>query len=301
LFSYFRSLHSSVNNTVLFMDSVMEHWIAVERMAPLLLDQNDTSRGTKLFPQEWQELRLEKVSARYKDDRGGVEDLSLTIRRGEHIGIVGCSGSGKSSLAKVLMGVLPTQQGSYTIDGIPFAEITTHARSQNMSMVLQDSELFNMSLAENVAAMRSVSTERMSHAVRIAALDSVIAKLKNGLKELIGEKGYKLSGGERQRVGIARAICKDPEILVLDEATSALDSQTEAGIHEALQEELGSKTMIIIAHRLSTLRSVDRIIVLENGKIAEEGPPEALLANPESKFSQMSRAQHALKDMPDAA
>ena len=149
------------------------------------------------------------------------------------------SGAGKSTFAKVLMGVQPIQSGSYTIAG----------------------------------------------------LDSVVEKLSDGIETVIGEKGYRLSGGERQRLGIARAICKNPDILVFDEATSALDGELEAKIHETLLTELGDKTLIIIAHRLSTVRSVDRIIVLENGSVVEEGPPEELIRDSSSRFAQMWRLQ----------
>ena len=147
----------------------------------------------------------------------------------------------------------------------------------------------NMSLADNISVLWDVSPERIEWAAAVASLSTVTEKLPNGLRELIGEKGYRLSGGERQRVGIARALCKDPEILILDEATSALDGDTEGRIHSELSRQFRDSTVIMIAHRLSTLRNVDRIIVLENGKVVEEGAPSLLLADSTSRFSAMWR------------
>jgi ABC-type multidrug transport system fused ATPase/permease subunit len=287
LATYFRSLYTAVGETISFMDSLVENWITVGRLAPLLLQNSELRSGSAAFPTSWKTIELKDVSAHYGNGKAGLKKLSLQINRGEHIGVVGSSGSGKSSLGKVLLGVLPISEGSYSIEGIPFKELASGERSSNVSCVLQDSELFNMSLADNISIMREVSPEKISQAIQIAALEPVIKKLNNGLNELIGEKGYRLSGGERQRVGIARAICKDPHIIVLDEATSALDGDTEAAIHSALQQQLGDKTLIIIAHRLSTLRDVDRIVVMEEGQIVEEGLLEDLLKKSSSKFKAM--------------
>jgi ATP-binding cassette subfamily C protein len=247
--------------------------------------------GCAPFPKDWSSIDLKNVEASYQNDKGGLHDFSISFRKGEHIGIVGASGAGKSTFAKVLMGVQPIQSGSYTNVGVPYADIAPAEASNAMSMVLQDSELFNASLAENIAAMREVSQERIRESIRIAGLDSVVEKLSDGIETVIGEKGYRLSGGERQRLGIARAICKNPDILVFDEATSALDGELEAKIHETLLNELGDKTLIIIAHRLSTVRSVDRIVVLENGCVVEEGSPEQLIRDSSSRFAQMWRLQ----------
>lgn len=287
LATYFRSLYTAVGETISFMDSLVENWITVGRIAPLIIQNNEVHSGSAEFPASWETIELKSVSAYYGNGKAGLKNLSLKIERGEHIGVVGASGSGKSSLGKVLLGVLPISEGSYTIEGIPFKEVASGERASKISCVLQDSELFNMSLADNISIMREVSVEKINQAIQIASLELVIKKLNNGLNELIGEKGYRLSGGERQRVGIARAICKDPHIIVLDEATSALDGDTETVIHSALQQQLGDKTLIIIAHRLSTLRGVDRIVVMEEGQIVEDGSLEDLLKQPSSKFKAM--------------
>jgi ABC-type multidrug transport system fused ATPase/permease subunit len=291
LFAYFKTLHEAAGESTGLFDSLLDNWISVGRMAPLFEGDSGTTQGTHPFPTDWQSIDLRDVSVQYPGERGGLHHCSLSIRRGEHVGIIGTSGAGKSTLAKVLLGVLHPQQGSYEIGGISFSSLERNTTSHNMSMVLQDSELFNLSLRENVTVMRDVSPACLERAIRVSQLTSVVEKLDDGLATIIGERGYRLSGGERQRLGIARAICKSPEIIVLDEATSALDGETERDIHSALVSELGDKTFIIIAHRLSTLKSVDRIIVLEDGQVVEEGAPEVLLSNSESRFARMSRLQ----------
>jgi ABC-type multidrug transport system fused ATPase/permease subunit len=287
LATYFRSLYTAVGETISFMDSLVENWIIVGRLAPLIIQNSQVYSGSAAFPTFWETIELKDVSAYYGNGKTGLRNLSLKIKRGEHIGVVGSSGSGKSSLGKALLGVLPISEGSYSIAGISFNEIASGERASKISCVLQDSELFNMSLSENISIMREVSPEKINQAIQVASLEPVIKKLSNGMNELIGEKGYRLSGGERQRVGIARAICKNPDIIVFDEATSALDGDTEAAIHSALQQQLGDKTLIIIAHRLSTLRDVDRIVVMEEGHVVEEGAPEDLLKQSSSKFKAM--------------
>ena len=156
-----------------------------------------------------------------------------------------------------------------------------------MSMVLQDSEMFNMTIRENITLLRNIPEETLVKSIKIAQLESVIAKLPNGLETVIGEKGYHLSGGERQRVGIARAICQDPEIIIFDEATSSLDSQTESKIQKALEKELEKKTLIFIAHRISTLKNADVIYVFESGKIVESGSYTTLLNKKNSLFNSL--------------
>jgi ABC-type multidrug transport system fused ATPase/permease subunit len=271
LFTYFRSLHEGLGDSTGMIDRFIEYVVSLGRLAPVFEDKGVTIVGTALFPKNWSSIELKNINARYQSDRGGLNDFSLSLRKGEHIGIVGSSGSGKSTFAKVLMGVQPIQSGSYLISGVSYSSITPTETSNAMSMVLQDCELFNATFAENIAAMREVSEERIVEAIRISGLNSIVEKLAQGIDTKIGEKGYRLSGGERQRLGIARAICKDPDILVLDEATSALDGETEAQIHQLLFSELKDKTLIIIAHRLSTVKQADKILVLENGRIIETG------------------------------
>lgn len=295
LFAYFRTLQESAGDSTGLFDSLIDNWIAIGRMAPIFEHGPTESRGTARFPEHWETIEFRDVQARYPGKHGGLKRCSFSIRRGEHVGIVGTSGAGKSTLAKVLLGVLPPQEGRYEIGGVEFSSISPEEVAAHISMVLQDSELFNMSLQDNITVMREIEPETLLKAVSIARLDSVVQKLDQGLETIIGERGYRLSGGERQRLGIARAICKNPEIIVLDEATSALDGETEREIHSALVSELGEKTFIIIAHRLSTLKDVDRIIVFDDGLVVEEGAPAELLDNPTSHFARMWRAQESAR------
>src|SRR4029079_4808525 len=176
-------------------------------------------------------------------------------KRGEIVGVAGHSGSGKSTLIKLLLGLYHLDRGSLGVGGVPVVEIQHEQLVSNVSVVLQETELFNFSLRENITMMRDVSPALMERACEIACLGDVIAGLPEGLDTLIGERGYALSGGERQRVGIARALCRNASILLLDEATSALDSTTEQIVMQRLMaEHSADRTMIIIAHRISTLK-----------------------------------------------
>ncbi|MBS3074621.1 ATP-binding cassette domain-containing protein, partial [Candidatus Pacearchaeota archaeon] len=181
-----------------------------------------------------------------------------------------------------------------TFDGVSLENIKQSSISKRISIVLQDSEMFNMSLEDNVMISGEENSKHLSWAAKVANLKPVIKNLPKGLKTIIGEKGYKLSGGERQRVGIARAVYRNSDILILDEATSHLDSKTEKIIQENLERELHGKTMIIIAHRLSTLKNVDRIIVMDEGKIVEEGKFDELIKK-RGLFSQIYKIQQHQK------
>jgi ABC-type bacteriocin/lantibiotic exporter with double-glycine peptidase domain len=221
LYTYFRTLHESLGDGTGMFDNLVDQVIAPHRLAPIFEIGNSEAIGTAAFPKSWGAITLDQVSAPYAGDKGGLRDVPLTIKKGEHVGVVGPSGSGKSTLAKVLMGVQPVRKGNFSIGTMPRNSITPTELANAMSMVLQDSELFNASIGENIAAMREVDPDRVLEAARIAGLNPVIEKLEGGIDTPVGEKGYRLSGGERQRRGIARAICKNPEILVLDEASSS--------------------------------------------------------------------------------
>ncbi|KXK10162.1 MAG: putative multidrug export ATP-binding/permease protein [Microgenomates bacterium OLB23] len=189
------------------------------------------------------------------------------------------------------MGLYPLSAGRYTIDSTNYYDLSAESISHHIAIVLQDSEMFNMTLRENITLLRSVSEELLLKAVKVAQLEDVVTKLPDGLETLIGEKGYHLSGGERQRVGIARAICKNPEIIIFDEATSSLDSRTEGKIQSALEKELSKKTLIFIAHRVSTLKNVDIIYVFKGGRIVESGTFKSLGADSQSYFSHLYKLQ----------
>jgi ATP-binding cassette subfamily B protein len=207
------------------------------------------------------------------NDAGGLfQKLNLTIAPGEKIGLVGHSGSGKTSLTKLLLRFSDIDSGSIRIDGQNIADITQDDLRRSIAYVPQEPLLFHRSIRENIAYGRPGATEEaIIEAARKANAHDFVEKLTKGYDTLVGERGVKLSGGQRQRIAIARAILKDAPILVLDEATSALDSESEKLIQEALRELMKGRTAIVIAHRLSTVQKMDRILVLEDGRIIEQG------------------------------
>jgi ATP-binding cassette subfamily B protein len=206
------------------------------------------------------------------------ENFSLSIKAGEKIALVGSSGSGKSSLTKLLFRFLDPQQGTLSFDSMPAKAFTLPALRQQISMVPQQPELFHRSVRDNITLGGGIPEERLIDAAKKAHSLEFIEKLPEGFDTLVGERGVKLSGGEKQRIAIARAFLEDAPIVVLDEATSALDSLTEKQIQVAIFELIRDKTAIVIAHRLSTILNMDRIVVLDKGKIIEQGTHEQLLA-----------------------
>jgi ATP-binding cassette subfamily B multidrug efflux pump len=230
-------------------------------------------------------IEIDHVSHHYGRDSGGLRDVSLAIQPGEKIGVVGRSGAGKSTLVKLMLRFYDTEQGSIRIDGQDIAKVTQDSLRLQIGMVQQDSSLMHRSVRDNILYGRpDASDEMMIEAARRAEAHDFILTLEDlqgrtGYDAHVGERGVKLSGGQRQRVALARVILKDAPILILDEATSALDSEAEALIQEALYGVMKGKTVIAIAHRLSTIAAMDRIIVLEDGGIAESGSHTALLAS----------------------
>lgn len=222
---------------------------------------------------------IKKLSFAYPDkpDETILHDISLTLRRGEKVGIVGRSGSGKSTLTKLLLNYYPAGPDVFYFDE---RAVPGEAVAANIAFVPQDTALFHRSIADNIAyaAADGTALKDIKKAARDAEADEFIAKLPKGYDTLVGERGVKLSGGQRQRVAIARAILRDAPILALDEATSALDSESEHHIQLALERLWQDKTVIAIAHRLSTLRTMDRIIVMDGGRIIETGTHSELMA-----------------------
>ena len=231
------------------------------------------------------EVRFDDVSFSYHDGGAPVIDhLRLTIRPGEKIGLIGRSGAGKSTLVNLLLRFHDVQGGRILIDGQDIAHVTQDSLRQHIGMVTQDTSLLHRAMRDNILYGRPAATEAELHAAahRAQAHDFIghLTDLqgRTGYEAHVGERGVKLSGGQRQRVAIARVMLKDAPILLLDEATSALDSEVEAAIQESLEELMKGKTVIAIAHRLSTIAALDRLIVLDQGRIAEQGTHAELLA-----------------------
>ncbi|MFZ1020080.1 MAG: ABC transporter ATP-binding protein [Minisyncoccia bacterium] len=221
---------------------------------------------------------LENVSFAYKGGFPVLQNFNLDIAPGERIGIVGHSGAGKSTITKILLRFADISNGSVTIDGQNIQKLTQNDLRSVISYVPQESILFHRSIRENIAYGKPGATEiEIFEVAKKAHADEFISRLPQKYETLVGERGVKLSGGERQRVAIARAMLKDSPILMLDEATSSLDSVSEHYIQDAFNELMKGKTTIVIAHRLSTIQKMDRIIVLDQGKIVEEGTHKELL------------------------
>ncbi len=224
------------------------------------------------------EIRFNAIDFHY-GDAAIFRKLALTISPGERLGLVGRSGAGKSTLMRLVLHHHDLSGGSITIDSTDIATVTQESLRRAISVVPQEPLLFHRTISENIAYGKPDAKQKdIEEAARLAEAHEFILRLPEGYRSLVGERGVKLSGGERQRIAIARAILKNAPILLMDEATSALDSESEVAIQNALRELMKGKTVIAIAHRLSTLREMDRIIVLDGGRIAEDGTHEELLA-----------------------
>ena len=224
------------------------------------------------------------VSFAYGRKQGGIDRISLTIPAGQKVGIVGASGAGKSTLVALLLRLYETEKGQVLIDGVDVRDVTQESLRRQIAMVTQETAMFNRSARENILYGRPDASEaEMIAAAKAAEADAFIATLQDhkdrkGYEAHLGERGVKLSGGQRQRIALARAFLKDAPILILDEATSALDSEVEAQVQEALHRVMQGKTVLAIAHRLSTISAMDRIVVMDRGRIVEDGTHAALLA-----------------------
>jgi subfamily B ATP-binding cassette protein MsbA len=208
-----------------------------------------------------------------------LDDLDFAVTAGERIALVGPSGSGKSTIVSLLPRLYDVGEGRILIDGHDVRDYSLSALRQSIAIVQQDSLIFSGSVRDNIKYGRpQAEDDEVVEAARAANAHEFISRLPEGYETHLGERGVNLSGGQRQRLSIARAILKNPRILILDEATSALDTESEALVQAALEHLMHGRTCFIIAHRLSTVRGADRILVVQNGRIAEQGPHEALLA-----------------------
>ena len=223
-------------------------------------------------------IEFRDIHFSYDGSREVIEGISFEIKRGETVALVGPSGGGKSTLSELIPRFYDVKAGDILIDGVSVRDYTQDSLRAHMSVVAQDTVLFNDTIEGNIAMGKAGAThEEIVEAARIANADCFIQEAPEGYQTNIGDRGVKLSGGQRQRLSIARAVLKNPEILILDEATSALDTESEKLVQDALNNLLKGRTSVVIAHRLSTIHNADLIVVVDHGRIAEQGTHNELM------------------------
>lgn len=260
-----------------------------EKVAAMIVetDLNKEPRGgTRPFSLE-KELSLSHIGFSYRGEPI-FSDLSFSVRRGEFVGIIGPTGSGKTTMVDLLLRLMEPSSGRVLLDGVDASQFRIADWRKKIMYVPQESFLLNATVADNVRFLeKHIADTAVTDALARAELGGLVARLPKGVDTPVGERGAELSGGERQRIAIARALARNPAVLIFDEATSALDFETEASVKSVIDGLKGKVTIIVIAHRISTVLGADRVIALENGRIVEEGSPAKLQANPDSYLSRM--------------
>lgn len=273
-YDYFGKIWESIGELADITQEFVIAKFGIARMQDILnepISVDDNSYKVD-FPDNWRKITVDNVSFAY-GDKQVLKDVSFEINRGEKVGIVGLSGAGKSTLFKLLLREDESFGGDIRFDNVSIKDIKKSSYFDHVAAVLQETELFNFTLKDNITIVDSQEEENkdLSNVLDIARVSDFTHKLPNGVETKVGEKGARLSGGEKQRLGIARAIYKQPKVLLLDEATSHLDVESEKKIQESLNHVFESVTAVVIAHRLGTLREMDRILVIEDGRITESG------------------------------
>jgi subfamily B ATP-binding cassette protein MsbA len=281
-------LYDPVRKFALFNNNFQQALGASSEIFKFMDTKDDVNEkpGAQPLPPFSRSIRFEKVSFSY-ESRGGPEgeerreilrDVDLEVHAGEVLAVVGSSGAGKSTLVHLIPRFFDVTAGRLTIDGRDVRDTTLASLRSQIGVVAQDTVLFNDTVRNNIAyGQPGVPQKAVEDAARAALAHDFIMDMPSGYETVIGERGVRLSGGERQRIAIARALLKNAPILILDEATSALDSESEALVQSALQNLMTGRTVVVIAHRLATVRRADRIVVLENGTAADIGPHEELM------------------------
>jgi subfamily B ATP-binding cassette protein MsbA len=281
LLSYLTKFFKPVRDLAKMANTVAQANVAIERITSIIktdeeIVQRPNARTAKALRGE---IVFDHVVFGYDAPVPVLRDVSFTIQPGEFVGIVGPTGCGKSTIVSLIPRFYDPVKGRILIDGVDIRDYKVQSVRENLAIVLQDTILFRATIRENIAYGRPGATfEEIIAAAKIAGAHDFIKELPDGYNTLVGDRGLTLSGGQRQRVGIARAIARNSPILILDEPTAALDIETEASVIEAVQRTTKNRTVIMISHRLSTLRNASRIIVLKEGMIAEQGNHDHLMA-----------------------
>ena len=263
-----------------FMENLKHFSLASEKVFAVIDGESFPKEvfGEKVLTKAEGNIEFKHVSFAYEEDQEVLKNISFTIHPNETISFVGKSGSGKSTIFNLIAGLYAPSKGEILFDGIPITELDKNSIRGNLSIISQNPYIFNMSIRENLQIIKQdLTEEEMVHACKMACLHDFILTLKDGYDTIVGESGVTLSGGQRQRLAIARALVQKTEIILFDEATSALDNETQAEIQKSIQNMQGEYTILIIAHRLSTVINSDRILMVEDGKIAGCGTHQELL------------------------
>jgi ATP-binding cassette, subfamily B, bacterial len=273
------SVLSATRDLAVALVDITQHIARLSEAVATLLVPHDLRDHPEAEPlvRRGASVKFEHVDFRYPDGQRIFEDFSFSFRPGERVGLVGNSGGGKSTLFALLQRFYDVQFGRILIDGQDIARVTQESLREAIGVVPQDISMFHRSVLENIRYGRPDATDEEVLSAAFAARCDFIENLPQGMRTVVGERGVKLSGGQRQRIAIARAFLKDAPLLLLDEATSALDGESEEAIREALGRLMNGRTVIAIAHRLSTVRNFDRIVVLQAGRIMQDGPPDLLM------------------------
>ncbi|MDI7276843.1 MAG: ABC transporter ATP-binding protein, partial [Anaerolineae bacterium] len=276
-------------------EGIQQALAGADRVAELLAEEPEVYQSPKAVDLPGRargSISFHGVSFRYEDGDTVLEHIDLDIRPNTLVALVGPTGVGKTTLASLIPRFYDVTEGCITLDGRDIRDLTLKSLRQQISIVLQDVFLFHGTVRENILFGRPEATEEeMRRAALIANATEFIERLPNGFDTLIGERGVKLSGGQKQRLAIARAVLKDAPILILDEATSSVDTETELLIQQALERLMAGRTTIVIAHRLSTVRNADLIVVLEGKHIREMGTHDELMALPDGLYRRLSEVQ----------
>lgn len=277
---FFATILGSVNGIINVYPQFARGFESIHSISEILSsNQTEEYQGSRRVEAVEGQFEFRDVEFRYKDtDKHVLNGFNLTVRPGECIAFVGESGAGKSTVLNMLVGFYRPTGGHIRLDGVPLDELDIRSYRQKLAVVPQNTVLFSGTIRANITfGLTDVPEEKLQQVIRMANLQDVVAGMPQGLDTVIGEHGGKLSGGQRQRIAIARAMIRDPQVILLDEATSALDNMSEFIVQKAMKELIRGRTTFIVAHRLSTIRDADRIVVMKNGQVAEVGTYEELM------------------------
>ncbi|MFD2334193.1 ABC transporter ATP-binding protein [Cohnella sp. GCM10020058] len=291
--SYFAMILGAITQLINIYPNIAKGFESIYSVTEILLSQDtEEYRGHRKLEEVKGDFDFRNVNFGYPgSDRHVLNGFDLQVKAGECIALVGASGAGKSTVLNLAIGFSKPTFGEVAIDGVPMDELDMTSYRSRIAVVHQSTVLFSGSIRENITyGLPSVSEDRLEEVIRMTYLQDVIAQLPEGLDTAVGEHGGKLSGGQRQRIAIARALVRDPKIILLDEATSALDNESEYYVQQAMQKLIQNRTTFIVAHRLSTIRDADRIVVMKRGQVAEIGTYDELMAKG-GEFYQLKQLQ----------